>query len=143
MNLFNFQAAVAPNSWAVICLWRNYFVIKDEKEEQHVEKIAEALAEDIGERDDCPIRCPDVAAQRRQFVQDSIRRGLVVGGDGNGTTKSPLNGVDVNSQHFYDMVRSSQNEQEARLAANQPNLSIPTSTDNDDRVVLDSMYFAQ
>jgi hypothetical protein len=132
------QTAVAPNSWAVICLWRRFFQLRDEESEQSAEILAAALEQVVDDRDDCPIACDEVAQARRDCIRDYYRQ-ILSGSSAAAnprllaTTTAASSGAAATTDPrivLASLVEQAQSAQEARVSRNQPNLTIPVSNGN-------------
>jgi len=115
-----------------VCAWRRLFALRDEEEELQLERVREALEEEIDDRDDCPIRSRDVVEERTRFGRDYYRR-AIADGDSSQRQRSqnvgPLNrpGADYDGQVFLQRIvldRARQSEQDDRLLRRQPDLAV-------------------
>ena len=122
---------MAPNAWAVVCLWRRFFQLKDEEQEKHLESIARALEQEIDEREDCPIACDDVVRVRKDYIREYYRQVVAV------EAAFPRSVSKDSPPSLTAFTAAAQEAQNARLQLNQPNLSIPMSGGSG------SLYLAQ
>ena len=126
---------MAPNSWAVICLWRRFFQLREEEQEQHIEVIARALEQEIDEREDCPIGCEEVVQARREYLREYYRQVLATSSSSRTTTVTTTG---AGSGALTPYLVQAQTAQEARRRLSQPNLAIPIGKNG-----TDSVYLAQ
>eukprot|EP00586_Coscinodiscus_wailesii_P001490 CAMPEP_0172483646 /NCGR_PEP_ID=MMETSP1066-20121228/10696_1 /TAXON_ID=671091 /ORGANISM="Coscinodiscus wailesii, Strain CCMP2513" /LENGTH=125 /DNA_ID=CAMNT_0013247621 /DNA_START=85 /DNA_END=462 /DNA_ORIENTATION=- len=69
----NASAATQTNSWAKLCLWRRYFEMKEEEEEERLENIAEVLEPVVGVDAVRPIMSEKTVEVRKKFVREHYR----------------------------------------------------------------------
>jgi hypothetical protein len=69
------QTSTAPNSRAVISLWRRCFELQEKQEEATLEEIVRALEAEIfdGDSTNPPIRSSSAVAAREEFLADYYR----------------------------------------------------------------------
>lgn len=136
-------------------MWRKFFLYQEEKEQDNILLITQALEEEINAREDCPIDCPEVTQQRQQFITEYYRQ-LVTGGNGGDapiTSTTTSNGVGTSGHNIlWSQLREQrQNEQNARRENNQHDLNVPVVSSSSssppaaatESEGLDSIYLAQ
>jgi hypothetical protein len=69
---FSAQTSTVPNSTAVVSLWRRFFELKDQKDEEKLQEILSALEEE-GCYMSAPIQSETVVAARNEFLREPYR----------------------------------------------------------------------
>lgn len=124
------KTAVAPNSWAVICLWRRFFQLREEQNERSVEAMASAIDQVVEDRVFRPIACEEVVQARRDILMDYYRRILDQAAC---VSSQAIAASEANQRRDSDLasfVERAQEAQDARVRRNQPILSIPAQDGN-------------
>jgi hypothetical protein len=124
------QTTVSPNGWAAVSLWRRFFQLQEDEQEQMMDAVARALEGQIDERQVRPIACEDMRVSREEFIRENYQRMVA-------PTTNPL------SIRALDSAAASQNHQtRAQLGEdqqlNRPNLQVPANAG-----MPDSAYLAQ
>lgn len=122
------QTAVAPNSWAVVCLWRRFFALREQEQDLRLALVEEALERELGE--DCPVD-GRVAREARETVVREAYRGMTA------TSRSmvPMSLLEGVREQFHQQLRSAQAAQEERMRSASLNLSVPV-TESDEAYYL-------
>lgn len=119
LTFINKQAAISPNSWAVVCLWRRFFALQEEEQDERKERFLRALEADLDEDTFCPIASDEAVLQRREFVRSPFQRpSILAGPDWNHNRRR---NSDFSTRGLLGPLQTAQDE---RLAENRPNLDI-------------------
>lgn len=62
-------ATTKANSWAVVCLWRRFFQLKEEEGQEQLEVLSEVLEESTKS----PVSSNEAKQVRREILQDHYR----------------------------------------------------------------------
>jgi hypothetical protein len=112
-----FQTSTAPNSWATISLWRRFIQLKDKKNEEAVDVVAQAMEQTTNERENCPAGCEVMKQARDDSLRDHYRKII----------STPSQGTIV-SAHTLQRAEHPARSCEGANLTRRPNLQIPTTT---------------
>mmetsp|Transcript_7508 Transcript_7508/g.7087 ORF Transcript_7508/g.7087 Transcript_7508/m.7087 type:complete len:142 (-) Transcript_7508:232-657(-) len=104
------------NSWATVSLWRRFFQLKEEEEEEQLEVLCEVLEESRA----CPVASDEANQARHEFLQGHYRT-LQTASNLTSTMNSNLPDMQTTSSGpNLNVMRERENQ-----VLHQPNLDIP------------------
>lgn len=132
MKTLNSQTTAAPNSWATVSLWRRFFQLKDEQEDEMLDVVARALEAEISEREVRPIHCEDVVAARREFLREHYQHVIAPS-----NTQPNIGSLAANAAQEQHQTRVHCHQEQQ---VHRPNLQVPVRSNAD---LPESVYLAQ
>eukprot|EP00565_Helicotheca_tamesis_P008441 CAMPEP_0185724476 /NCGR_PEP_ID=MMETSP1171-20130828/947_1 /TAXON_ID=374046 /ORGANISM="Helicotheca tamensis, Strain CCMP826" /LENGTH=151 /DNA_ID=CAMNT_0028392335 /DNA_START=116 /DNA_END=571 /DNA_ORIENTATION=- len=67
------KAALPPNSWAYVSIWRRFFELQEEEQEETIQIMAEVLEESASEENARPVASEENARARAEYVKEYYR----------------------------------------------------------------------
>jgi hypothetical protein len=106
-----------PNSWATVGMWRRFFEMKEEEDEEQVDTFAEIMEGIVGGIDGArPIAGEEATQARREFVKEHYR---------NLTTVPEGITVNTTRQQMPSSETTASMREHEDQQLNRPNLDVP------------------